>query len=215
MKISSFIACGALCLASWACCSEQPLELHYNKPATYFEEALPLGNGRLGAMVYGDPCRFQLSLNDITLWTGEPDRGLEEPVFPWVEKVREALEAQDYPQADALQTHLQGHFSESYQPLGKLLLRFPEAQISQYNRSLKLADATATVSCLKDGKAFEAQCFVSAPDYFLPSSRTRHRPPGIPLSATAMLPITLIPAITRRKENAFPTTPTAESITAP
>ena len=164
MKIPSFIACGALCLASWACCSEQPLQLHYNQPATYFEEALPLGNGRLGAMVYGDPCEFRLSLNDITLWTGEPDRGLEEPVAPWVEKVREALEAQDYARADALQTHLQGHFSESYQPLGKLLLQFPEAKISHYSRTLNLADATATVSCLRDGKTFEADCFVSAPD---------------------------------------------------
>lgn len=164
MKIPSFIACGALCLASWACCSEQPLQLNYNQPATYFEEALPLGNGRLGAMVYGDPCRFQLSLNDITLWTGEPDRGLEEPAAPWVEKVREALEAEDYARADALQTHLQGHFSESYQPLGKLLLQFPEAKISHYSRTLNLADATATVSCLRDGKAFEAECFVSAPD---------------------------------------------------
>ena len=164
MKIPSFIACGALCLASWACSSEQPLQLHYSRPATYFEEALPLGNGRLGAMVYGDPCEFRLSLNDITLWTGEPDRGLEEPVAPWVEKVREALEEEDYPKADALQTHLQGHFSESYQPLGKLLLRFPEAQISQYSRTLNLADATATVTCLRDGKPFEAQCFVSAPD---------------------------------------------------
>ena len=177
MRIRSIIACGVLCLAGFSCCKEQPLQLHYNRPATYFEEALPLGNGHLGALVYGDPCHFRLSLNDITLWTGEPDRGAEHPDYAavktltpwgesagWVEKVREALAEEDYPRADALQRHLQGHFSESYQPLGKLLLQLPEAQITEYSRTLNLADAIATVACRRDGKAFEAQCFVSAPD---------------------------------------------------
>ena len=188
MRLSSFIACGALCLASLACRSVQPLELHYDKPATYFEEALPLGNGRLGAMVYGDPCTFRLSLNDITLWTGEPDRGAEEPVSGWVEKVREALDAEDYKQADALQTHLQGHFSESYQPLGKLLLQFPEAAISQYRRSLNLADATATVRCLRDGKPFEAQCFVSAPDSAIVIRLVSATPLEVSLELSSELP---------------------------
>ena len=188
MKIPSFIACGVLSLASWACSSPQPLELHYNGPATYFEEALPLGNGRLGALVYGDPCQFRLSLNDITLWTGEPDRGLEEPVYPWVEKVREALEAEDYAQADALQTHLQGHFSETYQPLGKLLLQFPQAQISQYRRSLNLADATATVSYLRDGKPFEARCFVSAPDSAIVIRLVSAEPLEVSLELSSELP---------------------------
>jgi alpha-L-fucosidase 2 len=177
-----------LCLASLACRSVQPLELHYDKPATYFEEALPLGNGRLGAMVYGDPCTFRLSLNDITLWTGEPDRGAEEPVSGWVEKVREALDAEDYKQADALQTHLQGHFSESYQPLGKLLLQFPEAAISQYRRSLNLADATATVRCLRDGKPFEAQCFVSAPDSAIVIRLVSATPLEVSLELSSELP---------------------------
>ena len=188
MKISSYIACGALCLASWACRSEQPLLLHYNKPATYFEEALPLGNGRLGAMVYGDPCEFRLSLNDITLWTGEPDRGAEEPVSGWVEKVREALDAEDYARADALQTHLQGHFSETYQPLGKLVLQFPQAQVSHYRRSLNLADATATVSCLRDGKAFEAQCLVSAPDSAIVIRLVSDEPLDVSLALSSELP---------------------------
>ena len=58
---------------------QQGLTLHYDRPASYFEEALPIGNGRLGAMVYGDPVHERLSLNDITLWTGEPDKGPEHP----------------------------------------------------------------------------------------------------------------------------------------
>ena len=63
-----------------ACTAPQrDLTLHYDRPATYFEEALPVGNGRLGAMVYGNPVHERLSLNDITLWTGEPDKGPEHP----------------------------------------------------------------------------------------------------------------------------------------
>ena len=177
MKRFSIIACAALCFTGWACREERPLCLHYDQPATFFEEALPLGNGRLGAMVYGDPALFQLSLNDITLWTGEPDKGAGHPDYAvvntltpwgesaaWIDKVREALDEEDYPKADELQLHVQGHFSETYQPLGTLLLKFPEAEVSQYSRSLDLSDATARVSCLKNGKAFEAQCFASAPD---------------------------------------------------
>ena len=138
MKIASILACGALCLASLSCSEKKPLVLHYNRPATYFEEALPLGNGKLGALVYGGPVEDRISLNDITLWTGEPDRGADHPDYAvvetltpwgqsagWVEKIREALEEEDYRKADELQRHLQGHFSENYQPLGKLLLPGP------------------------------------------------------------------------------------------
>ena len=57
--------------------AEKPLLLHYDKPAQYFEEALPMGNGTLGAMIYGRTDTDRISLNDITLWTGEPDRGPE------------------------------------------------------------------------------------------------------------------------------------------
>ena len=117
MRIFSILACGALCLASAACNpgSERPLLLHYDAPATFFEQALPLGNGKLGAMVYGGPVEDRISLNDITLWTGEPDSGALHPDYQvvetltpwgeaagWVDKVREALDREDYRQADEL-----------------------------------------------------------------------------------------------------------------
>ena len=72
-----------LLLLATACTGIQQHELvlHYDRPASFFEEALPVGNGRLGAMVYGDPVHEHLSLNDITLWTGEPDKGTDHPDF--------------------------------------------------------------------------------------------------------------------------------------
>ena len=205
MRIFSILACGALCLASAACNpgSERPLLLHYDAPATFFEQALPLGNGKLGAMVYGGPVEDRISLNDITLWTGEPDSGALHPDYQvvetltpwgeaagWVDKVREALDREDYRQADELQRHIQGHFSETYQPLGRLLLRFPEGEITEYRRSLDLADATATVSYRRDGKAFEAKYFVSAPDSVIVIKLSSEAPLDVTVSLEGDLPHT-------------------------
>ena len=172
---NTFLMLAALCLL--ASCSEKPRELilHYDKPAQFFEEALPLGNGRLGAMVYGDVRSERISLNDITLWTGEPDKGPEHPDLlatgltgdgtPALQAVREALEQEDYRKAEELQHGLQGHYTESYQPLGSLRIQYLDsADVTEYRRELDIAKALATVSCLKDGQPFQVSCFVSAPD---------------------------------------------------
>ena len=67
--------------------------LHYKSPATYFEEALPIGNGTQGAMVYGGVGEDKISLNDITLWTGEPDSTI------YANQNLENLENLDLPEA--------------------------------------------------------------------------------------------------------------------
>ena len=156
---------------------EKALKLHYNQPAGFFEEALPLGNGTLGALVYGGPETDRISLNDISLWTGEPDRGPDHPdyglvstltpwdeISSWLPQVREALDQEDYPKADELQRKLQGHNSEMYQPLGQLEITYPAGEITDYYRELDLATAKATVRYKRNGKAFQAEYFVSAPD---------------------------------------------------
>ncbi len=165
-----------VCLAGCKTGEPRELLLHYDAPATYFEEALPLGNGRLGAMVYGRVQQQErISLNDITLWTGEPDRGALHPDLvrngldgsaeEALQAVREALDQEDYRKAEQLQLGLQGHYSESYQPLGTLYIQYLDsARVTAYRRELDLSRATATVSCLKDGRPFRASCFVSAPD---------------------------------------------------
>ena len=147
------------------------LKLHYDSPATYFEEALPIGNGRLGAMVYGGPQQEKLTLNDITLWTGEPDKGTEHPDMLGrsydgaLKAVREALWKEDYPTAEWLQLGLQGHYSETYQPLGTLTINYRDsAEVTDYRRELDLRTATVTVSFKRGGKAFKAEYFASAPD---------------------------------------------------
>lgn len=69
-----------------------PMKLWYDRPANFFEESLPLGNGKLGALVYGGTTDNVIYLNDITLWTGQPiDRDAGKDKSAWIPKIREAL----------------------------------------------------------------------------------------------------------------------------
>ena len=161
----------AILLASCTSAVQRPaLQLHYDRPATCFEEALPLGNGRLGAMVYGDPVHERISLNDITLWTGEPDSGDNHPDLiataldgsgvQALKAVREALDREDYAGAERLQHRLQGHYSETYMPLGTMRLEYEDCTVSDYTRTLDLSDAVATLTCRRDGVPEEGTLFL-------------------------------------------------------
>ncbi|WP_337563480.1 glycoside hydrolase N-terminal domain-containing protein, partial [Segatella sp.] len=118
----------------------QPNKLWYNKPAYAFEESLPLGNGKLGALVYGGANNDSIQLNDITLWTGvpvNPNEGGE--AYKWIPKIREALFKEDYKTADSLQHYVQGHNSEFYQPLGMINIKdCNQGEFTDYYRELSL-----------------------------------------------------------------------------
>ena len=176
---------------------QRDLVLRYDHPADYFEEALPIGNGRLGAMVYGDPVHDHLSLNDITLWSGEPDKGTDHPdlvatgagahAAEALRSVREALDREDYPAAEALQHGLQGHFSETYLPLGVLRIDYDSCAVTDYTRTLDLSRAVATVSYLRNGALFRSETFLSAPDSVL----VLHIVSEAPLNARVRLDVPL------------------------
>ena len=89
--------------------------LWYNRPAEYFEEALVLGNGKIGATVFGGVQSDKIYLNDATLWSGEPiDSNANPNVSSIVPLVREALAKEDYKTAERLNRKIEGKFSESY-----------------------------------------------------------------------------------------------------
>lgn len=136
--------------------------LHYKSSATYFEEALPIGNGTQGAMVYGGVGEDKISLNDITLWTGEPDTTSVNPkAFENIPAIREALFKEDYKSANELQKKVQGHYTQNYQPLGTLTIHnLNDSKGDNYSRSLDLTRALATVSYNGEQREY----FASAPD---------------------------------------------------
>jgi len=143
-----------------------PLKLWYDSPAKYFEEALVLGNGQHGATVFGGISIDKIYLNDATLWSGEPVNANMNPnAYKHLPDVREALEDNNYKKAQTLIKKLQGKFSESYAPLGTLLLTFNnDPFISNYYRELDIHDAVAAVKIESSNNTIEREYLVSNPD---------------------------------------------------
>lgn len=140
--------------------------LEYDKPATFFEESLPIGNGKLGALVYGGTDDNLIYLNDITLWTGKPvDRNLDADAHQWIPAIRKALFNEDYALADSLQLHVQGPNSQFYQPLGTLHIKdLGLGVITDYRRTLNLDSAIVRDSYKRDGRLITREYFASNPD---------------------------------------------------
>ena len=170
MIMRKYLLISAILMGSSSLCEAQteqaPMLLQYDKPATYFEESLPIGNGKLGALVYGDTDDNIIYLNDITLWTGKPvDRNLDADAHQWIPKIREALFCEDYKLADSLQLHVQGPNSQYFQPLGTLHIKdLGLGAITNYQRSLSLDSAIIKDRYVRNGKTIEREYFASNPD---------------------------------------------------
>ncbi len=174
--MKKIIAVGLMLAATavWAAEDSGPLKLWYNKPAAKWLEALPLGNGRLGAMVFGGVQRERIQCNEISLWSGwaekENDRAGS---YEALVKVRQLL--REGKRDEAGKVAVKEFLSEkgygkpdfgAYQSFCDVLLDFeglPE-QAENYRRDLDLATATAHVSFRTDGVDFRREYFCSHPD---------------------------------------------------
>jgi len=146
--------------------AQSPTTLSYNKPAEFFEESLVLGNGKMGATVFGGVNSDKIYLNDITLWSGEPvNANMNVDAYKNLPAIREALKNEDYKLAEELNHKLQGKNSEYYLPLGTIYLTFKNSGESQkYYRELNVANALSKVEYEIDGVKFTREYFVSYPD---------------------------------------------------
>ena len=138
----------------------------YEHPAAVWTEALPLGNGKMGAMVFGGVADERIALNDATLWSGGPERGAVNPgAKQYLPALRKALFAEDYPEAEKLARKMQGVWSESYLPLGDLRIH-QEASGGEgdYRRLLDIRDAVARTGYTVGGQRYTREVFASAPD---------------------------------------------------
>ena len=143
--------------------------LWYNQPATYFEESLVLGNGKMGATVFGGVDSDKIFLNDATLWSGEPVNANMCPEgYKNLPAVREALKNEDYKLADELNHKMEGSNSNSYAPLGTIYLNFQHTGTPQkYYRELDIANAVSKVEYEVDGVNYTREYFVSHPDHVM------------------------------------------------
>ena len=140
----------------------------FDKPAAFFEEAFPLGNGRIGAMFYGNPTIEKISLNEITLWGGYPKNPDMNPgAAKYIPLIRQALFNEEYKKADSLIRFVQGYFSDSYAPFGNVLMRFDIGAVSKYRRELDIENGIAKVQFEADQTTYSREAFVSHPDQLL------------------------------------------------
>ncbi len=157
-----------VCLCIWKVDAQTSLKLWYDKPAAVWTEALPLGNGRIGVMDFGGIQEALFQLNEGTLWSGGPVKININPEAPaYLPLIRKALmKDQDYEKAIALTKKMQGVFTESYMPLGDLVIRqhFQDTLVTSYYHDLNIANAVATTWFTIDGTDYQREIFISAPD---------------------------------------------------
>ncbi len=155
------------------------LTLWYQTPAKQWINALPVGNGRLGAMVFGGIQQERLQLNEDTLWSGGPRDWNNPRALSVLPEVRRLIFEERYAEANELARQMQGSYTESYQPLGDLLLDFQSANtvaVSGYSRDLDLDRAVATTRYTIDGATYTREVFSSFPDQMIVTRVTCDEP---------------------------------------
>ena len=181
MKKSILVGICSLVLAGSNIHAQSNHVLWYNQPATYFEESLVLGNGKMGATVFGGVNSDKIYLNDATLWTGEPVNASMSPEgYKNLPAIREALKNEDYKLADQLNRKLEGTNSNSFAPLGTLFLTFKNnGTPEKYYRELDISNAVSKVSYEIKGVKYTREYFVSHPDNLMVIKLTSSKKGGL------------------------------------
>lgn len=193
MTIKKIVLSACILLAtSSVCFSAQEYKLWYDCPAQVWTEALPLGNGRLGAMVFGNPAMEQLQLNEETLWAGRPNNNANPDALEYIPKVRELVFAGKYLEAQTLATEkvmAKTNSGMPYQTFGDLRIAFPgHAHYDNYYRELSLDSARAVVSYRVDGVNYRREMITSFTDQVVMVRLTADAPGKITFNAVLTTP---------------------------
>ncbi|HWJ29311.1 MAG TPA: glycoside hydrolase family 95 protein, partial [Flavisolibacter sp.] len=165
-KLISLAGWLAVSLFAHAQKADPNLKLWYNKPATVWEEALPLGNAKTGAMVFGGIVTERFQLNDNTLWSGYPNDGNNADGPKVLPQVRAQIFAGNWDSATTLWRKMQGPYSARYLPLADLWIKnnLQDSVASAYYRDLDLNNATSMVRYTINRVTYQRETFISHPD---------------------------------------------------
>lgn len=170
------------------------MKIWFNKPAATWNEALPVGNGSLGAMIFGGPSTERLQLNEESVWTGSPRWDANPDALKNLPRVRRLLFEGKYAEAEKLaQNGIMGNFkrdnASSYQTLGDLTLRFSHpGAVSNYRRELDISEAVAAVTYTSGKINYRREVFSSAPDQSLVMRITADKPGAVTFTARLSRP---------------------------
>lgn len=162
------------------------LNLWYSEPADSWEKALPLGNGRLGALVYGNTDVERIHLNEDTLWSGYPREVYNDQAINHLNSVRQSLFNGNYREAQAeLEENMLGDWNQSYLPMADLVLKYNDQNdgesnsVTEYRRELDLNTALHSVTYLKQDRVYRHQAFITAVDNVFVYRISASKPGGI------------------------------------
>ena len=167
----------------WA--QETNMKLWYNNPAENWNEALPIGNGRLGAMVFGQPEREQIQLNEETVWSGGPGNNTNPDIKKLLPQITNLLFQNKYMEAGTMANEKVTSKTNGmkYQPVGNLWINFPnQGEISDYYRDLNIEDAVSSVEYKSDGVTYYRKFFSSFTDNVIIVRLTADKPGKISCS---------------------------------
>lgn len=169
------------------------LKLWYNSPAgSVWESALPIGNGRVGAMVYGNVEHESISLNEHTVWSGGPHRNDNPKALAALPELRKLVFAGRFKEAEKLAADViisKGSHGQKFQPVGKLQLFFPDhSQYSDYYRELDIDKAVAKVTYRSGDVNFTREVFASMTDSVIVIRVTADKPGQISFAARITSP---------------------------
>lgn len=168
------------------------LRLWYSQPANEWVEALPLGNSRIGAMVYGKPEKEEIQLNEETFWGGSPYRNANSKALGVLSEVRGYIFSGEEKKAEGIinENFFTGQHGMPYQTIGSLQLHFPgHEKYIRYHRELNLENAVATTRYQVDGVTFTRTLFTSFADNVLVMRIEADRAGAINFSAGYTTPI--------------------------
>ena len=182
MKVRSIWFSGCIFLSTTLTFGKE-YKLWYNAPATVWEEALPIGNGRIGAMVYGNPLQEVYQLNEESIWSGYPQDWNNPKAANALPQVREAVDRGDYAKASELwKANAQGPYTARYLPLANLMLdQLTRGEARNLYRELNISNALSTVTYEADGVKYRRTSFISYPDQVMVIKIAADRPQAVSL----------------------------------
>ena len=182
MKVRSIWFSGCIFLSTTLTFGKE-YKLWYNAPATVWEEALPIGNGRIGAMVYGNPLQEVYQLNEESIWSGYPQDWNNPKAANALPQVREAVDRGDYAKASELwKANAQGPYTARYLPMANLMLdQLTRGEARNLYRELNISNALSTVTYEADGAKYRRTSFISYPDQVMVIKIAADRPQAVSL----------------------------------
>ena len=187
MRIPTALALAILAAAPASLAQQSPLTLWYDQPAVLWTDALPVGNGQMGAMIFGGTTHERIQFNEHTVWTGEPHDYAHKGAAQSLAKIRQLLwdgkqkEAEDLAMKEFMSEPLH---QKAYQAFGDLLIDMPEGDATSYRRWLDLDTGVAGVEFTQGGVIFRREVFASHPAGVIVVRLTASKPGALAFRAS-------------------------------